>query len=230
MKVIGIISSPHRDGNTATLVRDALGGARVQGAEIEEIYLPDYDIQYCRGCMSCMARGRCGIADDFEEIREKVYAADGLIIGSPSYGIAPNAIYKNFLDRIGMYSVYTSSMSGKYVAGISTAAAIGAGKVARKLTELADGFFARGYVSGTLGAKAGWEGVRESANIRESAARLGGRVARDIARGRRYPLQGLFKRFLQKIILRRLIKNNILQNRETRMKAVYENLLARHMI
>jgi multimeric flavodoxin WrbA len=49
MRIIGVASSPHRNGNSVTLLREALKGAREAGAETEEIYLPDYDIQYCQG-------------------------------------------------------------------------------------------------------------------------------------------------------------------------------------
>ena len=54
MKIMGIASSPHRDGNSVTLLREALKGAQEAGAETEEIYLPDYDIRYCKGCMGCL--------------------------------------------------------------------------------------------------------------------------------------------------------------------------------
>lgn len=44
MKIIGIASSPRHNGNSATVLREALKGAQEAGAETEEIYLPDYDI------------------------------------------------------------------------------------------------------------------------------------------------------------------------------------------
>ena len=230
MNIIGIIGSPRRNGSTATLVRDALRGARENGAETEEIFLPDCRIEYCKGCFTCMAKGRCPIDDDFEEIREKVYGADGVIIGSPSYGIAPTAIYKTFLDRIGMFTVYTSSMGGKYIAGISTSAAMGASQVSRQLTGLADGVFKRGYVSGRLAVNVGWDGVGQDHAARKKAYALGRKVSGDIAAGPRYPFQGILKRMLHRVVLKRVFRNNVLQNKETRMRAVYENLAARDLI
>ena len=41
MKITGIISSMNRNGNSATLLRNALNGAADSGADVEEIYLPD---------------------------------------------------------------------------------------------------------------------------------------------------------------------------------------------
>ena len=74
--------------------------------------------------MRCMATGRCGLADDAMALRDKLYESDGIILASPSFGVQPDARMKNFLtDRIGMFTVYTSSLGGKYFAGISTAGA-----------------------------------------------------------------------------------------------------------
>ena len=63
-------------------------------------------------------------------------AADGLILGSPSYGIRPNAIMKNFLDRIGLFNAYAAMFGDKYIVGVSTAGGIGAKQVAKQLTDL----------------------------------------------------------------------------------------------
>jgi hypothetical protein len=42
MKIIGIASSPHRNGNSVALLREALRGAAEAGAKTEETYLLDY--------------------------------------------------------------------------------------------------------------------------------------------------------------------------------------------
>ena len=61
MRIVGIASSPHRNGNSVGLLREALKGAQEAGAETEEVYLTDYDITYCKGCMSCLSTDRCAI-------------------------------------------------------------------------------------------------------------------------------------------------------------------------
>ncbi len=98
--VIGIISSAHEGSNSAVLVREALKGAEKMGMKIEEIYLPEFDLDFCTGCLTCMKTGKCRMADGFNELRDKLYEADGIIWGSPTYGGAPNAIMKNFIDRL----------------------------------------------------------------------------------------------------------------------------------
>ncbi|MDF1569165.1 MAG: flavodoxin family protein [Spirochaetaceae bacterium] len=125
---------PSRNGNTAVLARAALEAARAEGADTEKIVLSEHHIEYCRGCMHCMRTGTCLIDDEAFALRDKLYTSDGIILASPSYGIQMTARMKNSLvDRIGMFTVNTSSFGGKHFVGISTAGGIGAKKVARKL-------------------------------------------------------------------------------------------------
>ena len=72
MKVIGIISSPHANGNGAALVREALEGAAKRPASTREVFLPSLRIEFCRDCHACMTTGRCAVQDDF---RSRNYCA-----------------------------------------------------------------------------------------------------------------------------------------------------------
>ena len=224
MKIIGIASSPHRNGNSVTLLREALKGAQETGAETEEIYLPDYDIQYCKGCMNCLSSDRCAIPDDLNGLREKLVEADGIILSSPTYGLAPNARMKNFSDRIGMYSVYRSLLSDKYVAGIATAGAVGASKTAKMLTGITDGFHRNGRISGILGVPVGHG---DAAAALPQARKLGRKVAEDILMQKKYPLQRLFENLLNALVLKRLMRKNVLEHKDGAMKGVYEYWLAK---
>ena len=238
MKITAVQGSPNRFGNTGKLVRKALEGAQDMGAQVELIHLKDYRIEYCNGCLSngsrthCLAAGRCTIADDSEMLKQKLLESDGIILGSPSYGIQPSARMKNFLtDRIGMWTAYTSGFAGKYLAGISTAGGIGANKVARDLAHSSSvGFFARAYASGSLGVLVGHGTVDEFPDQLERAYRLGRRLAKDITSRRRYPFQKLPARVLNRLVVRRIILRNIVSHRSGTMKAVYENLTARGLI
>jgi len=121
MKVIGIISSPPAKGNGATLVREALRGVEEAGGSINEVFLPNYRIEFCRGCGACSRSGRCTIQDDFEEVKELLLEADGIILSSPACGIGACARMKNLFDRLGQYAFLTSTFGGKYVVGLATA-------------------------------------------------------------------------------------------------------------
>jgi multimeric flavodoxin WrbA len=78
MKVIGVIGSANFSGNGATLVREALKAAEAEGVTTKEIFLPQFKIEFCQGCMRCMAEGKCHQADDFEALRGTLYEADGI--------------------------------------------------------------------------------------------------------------------------------------------------------
>lgn len=233
--VVGIISSANRTGSTAALVREALRGAQENGAKVSEIFLADHTLGSCTGCLACTSRGRCPLPDDFEALRKTVYEADGLIVGSPTYGSAFNATLKNFYERLGMYTLFTSSLGGKYVAGISTANGNAAKKTAKSIVMMFRlGIFQRTYITGTMGAATMLHGnfLHAGKNVEalNEARALGAKVARDIAEKRTYPLQGLLPRFLVRMKIRPFMSRYILKNKDGKEKATYENLRLRGLI
>jgi multimeric flavodoxin WrbA len=233
IRIIGVMSSARANGNTATLVREALKGAEKEGASTVEIVLPNYQINFCRGCLQCMAVGRCPAPDDFETLRKLLSEADGIVLSSPTYGAAPSAMLKNLIDRLGLFEYFTSSaFGGKYVVGISTAnSAAAAKKVARGLAhKLTSGIFQRGYVSGFLGASSRGNGISGNPEALRKARELGGKLARDIQSGRQYPLQHPVGRLVNRFILKPNFRTAILDHREGMMKGVYENLRQRELL
>jgi NAD(P)H-dependent FMN reductase len=225
MKVIGIISSPHANGNSATLVREALKGAEEAGASVEEVFLPSLRIEFCRDCSACMKSGRCAVEDDFPKLRDQLAEADGIILSSPTYAKAPCARIKNLLDRLGMFAWMTSTFGGTYLAGVATGSSFGAAAVAKQLAAwLRDSVFRRGYVSGTLGVSLRGQRVSAMPKVLLKARALGRRIASDISTGRRYPLQNLAGRFPNALFLRPMIRQAIVANKEA-MKGVYEQLV-----
>lgn len=238
MLITAVLGSPSRDGNTCVLAREILRGAKDAGAEVDEIFLAEYNIEFCRGCISkdarnmCMSAGRCVIDDDVNMLRQKLYDSDGIVLASPSYGMMPSARMKNFMvDRIGMYTAYTSSLGGKYFVGASTCGGIGAKKVAKGLADhFINGFHMRAYGTGCISAKLGYDRVEDRPEVLEEAYRLGKRLVNDIETGKKYPLQKLYSRAMKKLVVRRIILKNIYANKDGRMKAVYENLVERNLI
>lgn len=225
MKVIGIISSPHAAGNGAALVREALAGAEEAGASVQEVFLADLRIEYCRDCRACTRTGRCAIDDDFWALREMLLEADGIILSSPTYGPGMAARMKNLVDRLGQFAFLASLFGGKHVAAIATASSFGAKKIAATLaSSVRDGVFRRGYVSGTLAVHLRGRHVSGMPGVLAKARALGGRVARDIRAGRRYPLQNLPGRLPIALFLRPMIRQAVLANRRE-MAGVYEQLV-----
>lgn len=102
MKVIGIIASPRKNGNTAWTVNKILEGAKEQGAEIESWCFSDLDIEPCRGCLCCHD-GKdtgCIIDDDMQELYSAIDRADAIVLGSPVYMGQMSAQAKIVIDRL----------------------------------------------------------------------------------------------------------------------------------
>ncbi len=100
MKVLGIVCSPRRDGNTEILVQEALDAARENGAEETELLrLAGKEIAPCDGCDVCLETGNCVINDDMQQVYSKMLEADGIILGSPVYFWGVTAQAKALIDR-----------------------------------------------------------------------------------------------------------------------------------
>lgn len=230
MKIVSIHSSPSPDGNTAYLVRKITAELEQLGAEVEFISLAEEQLEFCKGCMSCLRTGKCPIPDSLDELRQKMAAADGIILGSPTYALAPNAIMKNFLDRVGIFNAYSAMFGGKYIIGVSTAGGIGARSVAKQLTSLVLCVFKPGKVVGTLHALSGWGHVKNKPGIKKKTAKIALKMYNAIEKQRKYPFQRLFMKLFQRIFLRRLFYKNLIKNKDDSMKAVYEYMVENNII
>jgi len=102
MKIIGIIASPRKVGNTAWVVNKILEGAKEQGADIQSWCFSDLDIKPCRGCLCCHEEGDpgCIIKDDMQELYGAIEQADALVFGSPVYMGQMSGQAKIFTDRL----------------------------------------------------------------------------------------------------------------------------------
>ncbi|MCU0630165.1 MAG: flavodoxin family protein [Methanoregulaceae archaeon] len=96
---IGISGSPHRHGNTETLLDNFLNGAAHAGAEVDKIILRSMNYTPCRGCNACHKTGECIVQDDAEIIIERVMSCDCLAIASPIYSMGITAELKGLIDR-----------------------------------------------------------------------------------------------------------------------------------
>jgi multimeric flavodoxin WrbA len=99
LRVLGISASPRAGSNSDLLLREALAGAESAGAEVEYIRLCDLNIAGCTECNACRKTGRCIIEDDYQEIAEKMLAADRLIFATPIFFMTVCAQAKLLIDR-----------------------------------------------------------------------------------------------------------------------------------
>lgn len=84
-RLIAVYGSPRRNGNTATLLKAAVEGAREAGAAVEEIVLRDLKLSPCLEIYGCKNAGKCAINDDFTRLRDQLLSADGMMLASPIF-------------------------------------------------------------------------------------------------------------------------------------------------
>jgi len=99
LKTLGISTSPRLNGNTDLLLRRALLGAEHAGSETEYLRLCDYRLDACSECEVCYTTGSCGIDDDYDQVQEKMLAADRLIFATPVFFMTVCAQAKLLIDR-----------------------------------------------------------------------------------------------------------------------------------
>ena len=98
-KIAALYGSPRRKGNTATLLKHAVQGAREAGAEVDEIVIRDLKLSPCLEIYACKETGECVMKDDFPSVRERMLSADGIILASPIFFYAVSAHTKILMDR-----------------------------------------------------------------------------------------------------------------------------------
>jgi multimeric flavodoxin WrbA len=98
-RVLGVVGSPRREGNTDFLVEAVLTGAEKAGAQTEKIILNELTIKPCQACNACREAGSCVHQDDLPELLEKMQRSQVWVLGTPIYWWGPTAQFKAFIDR-----------------------------------------------------------------------------------------------------------------------------------
>jgi multimeric flavodoxin WrbA len=135
MKILAIQSSPNVDGLTAKAAKSVLGGAEAEGATVELVNLNELVIKPCVACDSgwgqCRREGTCVIDDEFQLLRDKIYAADGVVFATPVYWGDLSESAKLFLDRLRRCEVKGEfkGLNSRFALGIASAGGTGNGCV-----------------------------------------------------------------------------------------------------
>lgn len=118
MKVVLINGSPHRKGNTFIALSEVAGALKKEGVQTEIIQLGIKAVQGCIACNKCAELGHCVFQDTlYNQVREALQEADGIVVGSPVYYAGPNGALCALLDRV----FYSCSELLAYKAGASVA-------------------------------------------------------------------------------------------------------------
>ena len=118
-KILVLLGSPRKKGNSTALADQIIAGAESAGAATEKIYLHGQRISPCQACYACQrpdSKG-CAIDDEMQPIYPKLIEADGWVIASPVYWFSMTAQTKLFLDRCFALPAYQKdAFAGKRIA------------------------------------------------------------------------------------------------------------------
>ena len=104
MEVVAFNGSPRKGGNTEHLLRRVLATIRDEGISTELVHIGGKKVHGCTACGKCFQSQdrRCVIDNDFVNgCIEKMAAADGILIGSPTYFADVSTETKALIDRAG---------------------------------------------------------------------------------------------------------------------------------
>jgi len=100
-KVLVLLGSPRKNGNSTILAQEIAKGAEAEGAEIESLYIHGMDIRPCQACWVCQdpAAEGCIIKDDMQTVFPRMIEADAWVIATPIHWFNMSAQTKLWMDR-----------------------------------------------------------------------------------------------------------------------------------
>ncbi len=108
MYAIAVNGSPRKGGNTEILLNRVLAPLAKAGWETELVQVGGQNIRGCQACYQCFERknGQCAMNNDvFNPVVDKLFKADAMIFGSPTYFTDVSAEMKALLDRAGLVAL-----------------------------------------------------------------------------------------------------------------------------
>lgn len=122
MKAVAINGSPRTGGNTEAMLKKVLEPLAEAGWETEYLKIGGRPVRGCVACFKCFENKnmRCVIEQDgMNEFLEKIYQADAVILGSPTYFTDVTSELKALLDRAGLVAVANGgALKGKIGAAV----------------------------------------------------------------------------------------------------------------
>jgi len=122
MKVVAINGSPRPGGNTEALLKKVLEPLEAAGWSTEYLKIGGKPVRGCTACFTCFEKRdlKCVITQDtMNEYLEKIFEADAVILGSPTYFANVSTEMKALLDRAGMVALANGgALKGKIGAAV----------------------------------------------------------------------------------------------------------------
>ena len=113
MKVVLINSSPRKEGNTYLCLNMVMKELQVEGIKCELIWIGMEKLHGCISCYKCFANKdkKCAVTDDkMNEYIEKLFEADGIILGTPTYVANMTANMKALTERAVLVSLANDNL------------------------------------------------------------------------------------------------------------------------
>ena len=100
-KVLVLLGSPRKKGNSARLAQKVIEGLEEAGSGVESFYLHGMDIKPCTACDACRENSSkdCIIEDNMQGMYPKLREADARVFSGPVYWFTVSAQTKLFMDR-----------------------------------------------------------------------------------------------------------------------------------
>ncbi|MBW2609411.1 MAG: flavodoxin family protein [Deltaproteobacteria bacterium] len=101
MKILTLLGSPRKEGNTSKALK-LFEKLVSESCEVEHINITDYEINGCLGCGSCkkvMEEPACVQKDDSLVIFDKMFASDVIVYATPLYFWNFSSQMKTLIDR-----------------------------------------------------------------------------------------------------------------------------------
>lgn len=182
-KILAVVGSPRKNGNTHILVSRILEGAAEEGAGTETLLLGDLVMAECDGCHACWQGKDCSKHDDMNIIYQKIIESEAIVFGTPVYWYGPTALMKAFIDR---FVYFNCPANRAKIRGKSAAIAVPFEEENPETAALVEAFFEKSFsylemklVGRVIVPGVGDKGeVLERPNSLKSAHQLGKRLAR----------------------------------------------------
>jgi len=198
MRILAILGSPRREGNTQAVLEVVLQGAQHAGAETATIQLSR--LKEFSGCMECFACQKhadepaCAVKDDFHPIIDRVLESQTIVWATPVFCWSPSWLLKKAMDRF--YCMFKMRKDGEIrslLTGRGHAAVISSGGTAndgadlvtetcRRLADFSGGRWLGAFIADQVQNP---NAIRADEELVERARRFGWQLASQIGSGAR---------------------------------------------
>lgn len=120
-RLLILVGSPRRTGNSAALAAAVQQGAEATGSAVTVRWIDDHITAFLRDCRTCrQTDGDCGIGDGFKTLFfDDFLPADGVVFCSPVYWYGISAQTKAFFDRTFCWYAASCPRSAEVISGMS---------------------------------------------------------------------------------------------------------------